>query len=256
MTESHEPAPATDAPLDPSEVAVLRERLAVPDADEAVRARHLATAMDAFDAASGTGRVIPLRRTRRGGAALPWAAAAAVALVVAVVGIQVAGNNASRQDSAGDAVTAAPESAADPAGAGAAPTDDGIAADRSAEPSPTVPADGLDAAASVIAPPVDLGELPDDTGLRDAAAAARDRGAATTSAPAAPGDTAAEEFAEEAGDVATRALTACDAAIAALGSPRFTATVDGRPVIAAFADGDGGGALVIVALDDCTVRSR
>lgn len=252
MTDSHDPA-RHDTPLDESELAELRARLIAEPPDDATRHRHLAAAMDAYDEVGATGTVVRLdgAARRRRGRTFTWAAAAAAVLLVVAVGAQLAVRDAGQQDSAGSAAIADSTSPRE--------ADDGTAiaggADRDAAAEETVAATAEAPSAPYAdefgpgAAGIRLGAVPDDDALRDAALAAStgareriDDGATTP--PAASLDAAPRDAAP----------SSCGEHVDALPSPRLWATVAGRPVVAAF-DGDGADAsLVVVALDDCTVR--
>lgn len=267
MTEPHDPARHDDTPMDPDTLGELRARLAVEPTDATLRQRHLAAAMDAYDTARPVAPPASLDAARRRrGRVLPWAAAAAAVLLVVAVGAQIAVRESSQQDSAGTAVSdaTAPESVAaarDASDAGADRSDE-----EAAELAPPSAADGaavdeadVDAAAGFT---LEIGAFHDDDALRDAVAdaSAAERSRAfddtasastppTTVAAPAPRDQAGSEASVSVPDAA-RAAPTCPEQVATLPVPRFAATVAGRPVIAAL----DGSALVVVALDDCTIR--
>ncbi|MFN8049860.1 MAG: hypothetical protein U0Q22_00275 [Acidimicrobiales bacterium] len=197
------------------------------------------------------------RSTGRRRNLLPIVAAAAVAVVIVGVGLRLITSGTSKDDAMSTAAGSSASTAAPTADASAdasatlAPntTESGEAAtkqqstDAAGAPLTTLsPAPGPLAATAQVAP-VPLGEVADAAALRAAVAGAVD-GFGT------------DRTAVDGGAGATSPPTTldgrCDAVVAGLAFPRFSARLGGRDVIAAPTTSSTDGPIEIVHLDDCS----
>ena len=218
----------------------------VPAPSDAHREAAIAAAVAAIaDAAAPVGRVVPMRR--RTGAPRWLPAAAAVAVVVAGLGLLVAALGSVD----GDGDEAATDSASEEAGG--EPTDTFQQSVEAGAPASTVGdagGSGGSTATGSAAPPVpavDLGELGD---VDDLEAALRNQAPPTAGAAAAGGE--AENEGEGEDDSAARVSPPCADVFGPALVHVFTARLDGEPVtVGLFDEPDGRRTYAVVDQDTC-----